>query len=380
MPSSHTYAIFSARYAPLTGGIESFTQRLAHELATVGNRVIIVTSKLRTESPDREMQDDGVEVLRLPAWSFLGDRLPISRRSKEHRRLLDELASEGVDRVLVNARFYRHSLEGVRFAKRLGVPVVVLDHGSAHLTIGNKVADWFVEHFEHAVTRRMKDLAPSFAGISKASVKWLEHFDIFTTSVIPNAIDVEAFCSGASQRSFRDGLGIGCERAVIAFVGRLEQEKGAIEMMHAMELLDERYICLMAGDGSLRAKLEEQSGENVILLGRIGHSDLSALLRDADIFCLPSRSEGFCTSLLEAAAQDVMPVMPHVGGTDEVMGWDPVEFGVGIATTESEHIAEGIRSAARIVQETGNGIKDHVSECCSWKTTMSALEASFETI
>ena len=152
MGQTHTYAIFSALYAPHTGGVETFTQRLAHQLIEQGNRVIVVTSRVDMHALAHEVQDDGVEVYRLPSKPLLGGRLPISRKNAEYGRMLAELADSAIERVLVNTRFYRHSLEGVRFAKRVGAPVIVLDHGSAHLTLGSTVVDRFVERYEHAIT------------------------------------------------------------------------------------------------------------------------------------------------------------------------------------------------------------------------------------
>ena len=375
MASSHTYAVFSAHYAPHTGGVESFTQRLAHQLVGQGNHVIVVTSQLDAHSPSHEVQDDGVEVYRLPCHSLLGGRLPVSRKNANYARMIAELTGRGIDCVLVNTRFYRHSLEGVRFAKRIGAPVIVLDHGSAHLTFGNSFVDWFVERYEHAVTKRMQRLAPAFAGISRASVMWLEHFGIGTSVIIPNAIDARQFCDAASSRDFRAELNVK-GRALVAFVGRLEPEKGALVFAQAASLLGDSYVLALAGDGRQRAQIESVAAENVALLGQLDQADLSALLRDADVFCLPTRSEGFCTSLLEAAAQGAIPVMPHVGGMDEVMGWNPVRYGVALERNNPDTIASAIREAATMTT-SANELSNYVADECSWGKTVEALETAF---
>lgn len=371
---SHTYAIFATRYAPLTGGVESFSQRLAHELVKQDNRALVVTSQVG-DAPHHEMQDDGVEVYRLPAWQLLGSRLPISRRNAEYEAMLDELAGERIDRVLVNNRFYRHSLEGVRFARRIGAPVYVLDHGSAHLTMGNGALDRLVERYEHAVTKRMRSLGPCFAGISQASVDWLAHFGIDTDVVIPNAIDVAAFRDVATKEVFNASD----VRTVVAFVGRLEPEKGALEFARAAAMLGPGFACVMAGDGSLRERIEELGIGGLALLGKVDQPRLSALLRDASVFCLPSRSEGFCTSLLEAAAQGAIPVMPHVGGTDEVMGFDPVRFGIMLDGTDPEQVAAGVREASVLTGQSDE-LSRYVEEHCSWARTVEALDVAFRQI
>lgn len=375
---AHAYAIFSAQYAPHAGGVESFTQRLAHELAMQGNRVFVVTSQLSANTPAYEVQYDGVEVHRLPCRPLLDGRLPISHKNADYQHMLDELATRGIDRVLVNTRFYQHSLEGARFAKRIGVSVIVLDHGSAHLTFGGSGIDWFVEHYEHAITRRMQRLGPAFAGISQASRNWLTHFGIETTAVVPNAIDVEQFRDAASERDFRDELHAH-DKTLVAFVGRLEPEKGALAFAQAATMLGDGFVCALAGDGSQREQIACQGFDNVALLGKLDQPDLSALLRDADVFCLPTRSEGFCTSLLEAAAQGCIPVMPHVGGTDEVMDFDPVRYGVMLESCEPADVAQAIREATA-QRASGEDLGAFVAAECCWNKTVDALEVAFDQI
>lgn len=378
MAATHTYAIFSAQYRPHAGGVELYTERLAHQLAAQGDRVIVVTSRL-DGSPEHEVQDDGVEVYRLPCHALMGGRLPISRKNGRYGEIMGQLEREGIDRVLVNTRFYRHSLEGLRLATALGVPVMVLDHGSAHLTLGNAIADWFIERYEHAITRRGRKFRPAYAGVSLASARWLRHFGIDTVTVIPNAIDVGEFRALASERDFRRELCVDAGQRMVSFVGRLEPEKGALAFARAAASLGSGFVCVMAGDGSQRQAIEALGLDNLVLLGRVGQPDLSALLRDSDVFCLPTRSEGFCTSLLEAAAQACVPVMPRVGGTDEIMGCDPVRFGVLLEDAEPDHVAASVRQAAALVGQ-GEELAASVSQSSSWRDTALALDAAFSAI
>lgn len=377
MSEHHTYAIFSAQYPPHTGGVERFTERLARQLAEQGDRIFVITSKL-DDSPACETLDNGVEVYRLPAYVFMNGRLPISRKNAAYRHMLDELAVAGVDRVLVNTRFYRHSLEGLRFARRIGVPVIVLDHGSAHLTLTGGLVDRIIERYEHMMTERGKRFAPAYAGISHASVEWLRHFDIDTPFVIPNAIDVGAFKDQAVARDFREELSCGADRKLVAFVGRLEPEKGALVFAQAARELGSEYVCVMAGEGSQRSIIEALALDTVHLLGNVGQQTLSALLRDADVFCLPTRSEGFCTSLLEASAQGAIPVMPRVGGTDEVMSFPP-RFGVLLEDDDPSDVADAVRRAA-LLGGQADDLSAFVTSACSWPVTTQALDAAFSAI
>lgn len=374
--AGHHYGIFSAQYAPHAGGVETYTQNLAHALVGEGQRVTVVTSRL-DDSPAHEVQDDGVEVVRLPCHSLMGGRLPISRRSREYGEWMERLAESGIDRMLVNTRFYRHSLEGLRLARRMDVPAVMLDHGSAYLVLGNAAADAALRGYERAITRVGKRFAPCYAGVSRMSTEWLRTFGIQTSRVIPNAIDAAGFRACSSGRDFRAELGIRDGTTLVVSVGRLAPEKGAMQLAEAARHLGPSFAVVYAGEGSLRGRIEAMGLCNVYLAGGLGRADLSALLSQADVFCLPTRSEGFCTSLLEAGAWGVAPAMTRVGGVDEVMGC-PVRFGRVLADAEPYTIATTLRNmreagtCGRMPEFVRKVESEH-----SWAESVRALESCF---
>lgn len=153
-PQQHmneTFCIFSAHYLPHVGGVEKYTQNLARELARRGDRVIIVTSNVY-DLPERETLGERIEIARLPCYKLLGDRYPVTRHNKAYNRIMRYLHEQDIDYVTINTRFYRHTLEGIALAEAKGIRPVIVDHGSAHLTMGSKVVDPFVAAVEHAVT------------------------------------------------------------------------------------------------------------------------------------------------------------------------------------------------------------------------------------
>ena len=368
------YGIFSSRFAPLTGGIESFTSSLASFLVARGDRAIVVTSRL-TEDPEHETLENGVEVWRLPSRPLVGGRFPYPKKGAAYNACLDELADAGIDRVLVNARFYPHSVTGLEFAQRIGAPAVVLDHGSAPIVFGSPLADKAAGAYERHMTKKVKAFSPRFAGISTASTRYLKTLGIDTETVIPNATDADAFRAGASDHDWRSELGCGNETTLVAFVGRLAPEKGAMTLAQAAQLLGDGYVVAFAGDGAQRADIEKLGLANTRLLGNLNHPELSALLRDADVFCLPTRSEGFCTSLLEAASWGLIPVIPRVGGVDEVLG-NPAYWGMTLLERAPEAVAEAIKALGpRPAHEFD--LVQRTREMCGWKHTLECLDAAF---
>lgn len=373
-PQQHmneTFCIFSAHYLPHVGGVEKYTQNLARELARRGDRVIIVTSNVY-DLPERETLGERIEIARLPCYKLLGDRYPVTRHNKAYNRIMRYLHEQDIDYVTINTRFYRHTLEGIALAEAKGIRPVIVDHGSAHLTMGSKVVDPFVAAVEHAVTELVKRHPADYYAVSLAGKEWLRHFSIEACGVLNNSIDAQAFADSASHRSFRRELGLSDEKLVIAFTGRLIPEKGIPALIEAASILtdEESVHFLIAGEGPLKDRFTRTPLPNATFLGRLDSPDVSALLKDSDVFCLPSRSEGFSTSLLEAAACGATPLVTNVGGVQELV--PSSEFGMILPSADGETIAKAVGELNRNrirCRAMGQNINRLVIEKFSWSET-----------
>lgn len=372
----HTYAIFSARYLPQVGGVENFTYNLAHKLASQGDKVVIVSCRLDS-SDEMQTQEDGVEVVRLEARSWLDGRLPITKKSPRNKKLLDKVADLHPDRIIINTRFYKHSLVGLEFAQSVGVRPLVIEHGSAHLTLANSLADKAIEKYEHSITEKVRSFDPIFAGISHKACLWLEHFDIQTDLVVPNAIDVDEFRELASERDFISEFKLKKDRPIVCFAGRLCQEKGCETLGYVARML-RNYEFLVAGAGPEEKTLSEMKLRNLHLTGPLNRADISRMYEISHIFCLPSRSEGFCTALLEAAAWGNICVMPDVGGVEEVIGKDD-SYGIIVKSDEPISYVAAVQAAQMQIEDKMDPsvITNHIKKDCSWANTLSALDKAF---
>lgn len=314
-------AIFSAQYPPHMGGIENFTQNLARALGNRGHAVTVVTNDTNSIGAGWACED-GFDVLRLPCVPLVDGRLPLPKPSTVRRELLKELSAREFDGVLVNARFYPHSLLGMKIARARGLAPLVLDHGSAYLSFSNPLLDPCVRIYEHVMTALGKRYKPRYFGISHKSVEWLRTFGIEAEGVISNSIDAAEFRECASRRDFRAELELDKDDFLVAFVGRFIPEKGIsaiIDASRTSELSNRRVVFALAGDGPLADEVKAAEGPNLCWMGRLGKDDVSALLQQSDALCLPSRSEGFSTTLLEAGACGCPAVVTDIGGARELI-------------------------------------------------------------
>lgn len=373
-------ALFSAQFPPHMGGIENFTRNLARALANRGNAVTVVTNDTNSIGIgwDRE---DNFDVLRLPCVPLVDGRLPLPKPSAVRRELLKELDAREFDGVLVNARFYPHSLLGMKTARAKGLAPLVLDHGSAYLSFSNPVLDPCVRVYEHVMTTLGKRYKPRYFGISHKSVEWLRTFGIEAEGVISNSIDAAEFRECASKRDFRAELELDEDDFLVAFVGRFIPEKGIsaiIEASRTSELSNRHVVFALAGDGPLADEVKAAEGPNLCWMGRLGKDDVSALLQQSDALCLPSRSEGFSTTLLEAGACGCPAVVTDIGGARELI---PDEhYGTIIKSMAASSIIAAIVHLVDdplLVMEQRRDCQSLVEKNYSWNSTAESVENLF---
>ena len=376
--SKHFY-IYSANYLPNIGGVEKYTYFLAKQLKAMGHEATIVTNNVFSLAPYEETPE-GVKIHRLPCYPLIGGRFPVPKRGAGFNSLFREIACSPTDYVVINTRFYPHTFLGVKHAEKAGVRPIVIDHGSAYLTFGNPAIDVAVKAYEHAITAKLKQHSVDFYGVSGASVKWLKTFSIEGLGVINNSIDADEYLAQASKRDFKKEVAnSGC--FLVSFTGRLIPEKGVRNLLEAAKLLnnDPQIQFALAGDGPLKNELEQNNPGNMHLLGRLDASDIAALLNQSNCFCLPTRSEGFSTSLLEAAACCTTPVITNVGGVPEMI--PSPEYGVILESQKPEEIATAIRNLesdpARNAKLASN-IGERVRKEFSWAATANKIIAACE--
>lgn len=324
-----TVAIFSAFHTPNLGGIEQYTVNLAHTLEERGVHVVVVTN----DSFDlgiHEVEKDGVEIYRLPCLVFAGGRFPVPRKNAAFRAAWAQLEAMELDGVLINARFYFHTLLGCDLAHSHGLTPMVLEHGSSHLGFGDVRIDWAVRQWEHGITKLVMLRNPHFYAVSQMGLDWITHFGIKGKGTLHNAVNAAVFRASSSGRKFRTELGIAPDALVAAFTGRLLVGKGTSVLLSVARNLQNQgrdVHVLVAGDGPDRERMEREAPANLHILGRLGREDVAALLLCSDVFLFPSSyPEGMPTSILEAAACGLATIGTDVGGVREIMpddtyGW-----------------------------------------------------------
>lgn len=376
------FLIIGAHYPPHMGGVENYMFHLQEQLVKDGHHVVIVTSEeMGLSGVDRA--SDALEIFRLPSFLPMNGRYPVVKSfSGRTRRMLRDLADSHFDICLVNTRFYPLSLLGIRFAYENHIRTIVIEHGTSHLSVHNQILDSFGARWEHFITRQGQKYHPEYAGVSKATLQWLRHFGIKGQYVFYNAIDLDAIdkIRKSGEADYRSEYKIPSDSIIVTFSGRLLEEKGIPQLLECADKIHAKNCKVhffLAGDGPLldMAKEAAEQNDRIHVLGRIDMPHMISLLDQSDIFCLPSYSEGFSTSVLEAAACKAYIITTYRGGSRELI--DDPKYGCIIQDNAVEHLLPAMENAIAhpdVCRKAAEACYDRLKANFTWKQTAAEVE------
>ena len=207
---------------------------------------------------------------------------------------------------------------------RLGkqYPWVAFHHGytttDLKMRVYNRLDRWSLPKANRIVT-----VCQAFARELTKSVKVPEEKIL----VQHNAIRPRPKPSADEVNEMRQRIGIAEAERVVLSVGRLSKEKAHSDLIEAFKLLravnpNPGCRLVIVGDGPERDGLEaiaRASGDNdrITFVGHV--AEVQPFYATADVFVLPSHSEGSPNVLLEAMAAEVPIVATAVGGVPEIV-------------------------------------------------------------
>lgn len=300
-----------------SGGPVTIVRSLVPELVSAGLRCTVAV----TEPPEGEA--DGVRMPGIPVRSFpaTAARRYWGGHSPALSAFLDaELRKGSFDLVHVHELWLYTTYAACRAAKRHGVPYIVTVHGEMD---GPRMREKRLKKWAYMRCVQRRHLR--WADAVHAATEWEAETvrgvvrgapPIF---VLPNGASSGVAASPEALRAFEDRYPAVRGKRVVLFLGRLHKAKGVDVLARSFARICGRHpdsVLLLAGpdyDGTgprvERAMRKAGLSDRVVFTGTIRGPEKAAALAAADLFVLPSHSEGFSNAVMEALAAGVPVVV-----------------------------------------------------------------------
>ena len=372
-------------YALGTGGLENGLVNIINRAPADRYRHAIVCLTSADEFASR-ITAPGVEVIELHkkpghdlgVYRRLWQVLRSLRPSIVHTRNLNSLEMQllvallpGVKRIHGEHGRDIHDLDGSNRKYNL-LRRVIRPFIHRYITVSKDLADW-LKAVVHVPQTRIRQI---YNGVD-------------TARFYPVNKSVERQIPSGLPDNFRAGS---MERAVvIGAVGRIAQVKNQRSLISAVDLLvrrrpelAEQLKVILVGNGPLHQTLKSQVDElgladTVWMPG--DRTDIPDLLRQMDVFVLPSLAEGVSNTVLEAMASGLPVIATRVGGNTELIQHEG--NGLLVDVNEDGQLAEAIAQLVdqpELREQMGRRGLERVREKFDWNKTVESYLAVYDEV
>ena len=199
--------------------------------------------------------------------------------------------------------FYPAGLAAVRYLKNKQIPIFIA-HGD------DFIDPWYL----NKVKKDFQNVSGVVA-VSTDNARFCNNVISIPDShvtMLPNGVDRSLFYP-RNRADARKRLGFHESTLLVAFVGHFIPRKGPDRVLSAIEGIP--FVkALMIGEGPLLL-----SSKSIQFQGVVEHCELPWYLSAADIFVLPTTSEGSCNALLEAMACGLPVVTSDSSFNDDIL-------------------------------------------------------------
>jgi teichuronic acid biosynthesis glycosyltransferase TuaC len=220
--------------------------------------------------------------------------------------------------LILSFWIYPDSFAAVRVGRKLGIPVVAMALGTdlnTHLgRVESTFARWTLQNADmvltvsHDMRRRAIQLGA----------------DSGRVQAILNGCDTSIFTPASDLQRLRHELSIQPNENVALYVGRLIAAKGLMELVRACVGIacGTPVSVVMVGEGPIKSDLEQlaiSTGAKLRIVPPCSSTEVAKWMNAADVFCLPSYTEGCPNVIVEAMNCGRPIVATNVGGIPELV-------------------------------------------------------------
>jgi glycosyltransferase involved in cell wall biosynthesis len=308
-------AMLSHSYHPIYGGAERVLAATIPHLQKLGVEVYVLTRRF-ANLPAFEMVNN-VPVHRLP---IPGPKVTASLSFT--MAALSQLAKLKPD--IIHAHGFFATTTTAVIAKNLfGIPLMVKAQRGGYMGDVHRLKQKLLGQQRLNIFCRQIDI---FVTISQEIDRELELEGVPTDKRVhvPNGVNTHHYqpLDSSGKAELRRKLSLPESGSLALFTGRLAPEKQLHNLVTAWKQVRESFpqaMLMLVGQGPEEAALKQAAGTKNGILFPGSVEDVQPYLQAADIFVLPSATEGLSNALLEAMSAGLAPVATTVGGNPELI-------------------------------------------------------------
>lgn len=230
-------------------------------------------------------------------------------------------SSQGRRYDVLHAHDWLTARAAVQLKSHLGIPLVQTFH-STEFDRTSWPWDYILD-----VERQAADSASLIIAVSNRTRQQVMRLGANEKKirVVYNGVDREKFASAQADAAALEAFSQG--KKVVLFMGRLTEQKGPVQFLHAAKLVLSKnpdVLFVIAGKGELlplliNMTLQMGMSKSVRFLGYVPDSDQSRIYKVANVYVMPSTSEPFGITTLEAMSSGVPVIISKTSGVAEVV-------------------------------------------------------------
>lgn len=291
-------------YSPLSGGVKRYVHEKIHFIQTKspGDEHVLIIPGEKTEVATGD---------RSRIYSI---RSPLVSRSARYRALLNlraigEILERERPDIIESGDPYQVGWKAASLGRSMKIPVVAFYHShfpEAYLRGPAK----FLRAAAQAYVRKLYNRFEVTLVPSPALAHVLEGWGVHNVRTVNLGVNAKIFSPIPDDAvETRNSLGIGRDRNLLLYVGRLAPEKNTSTLFAAFEILTKRrpdeFALLVIGDGPQRERLchlQAQTGNVKWIQYSSDSAELAGYYRAADLLVHPGIQETFGLVALESQA------------------------------------------------------------------------------
>ena len=223
---------------------------------------------------------------------------------------------------IIHAHDWLSFLAGIEAKKVSGKPLIV----HVHATEFDRTGGQGVNQNVYEIERRGLNFADKIIAVSNLTKQKI----VYHYGIDPNRIEVvHNGIDGSEYRKLSDRLGnLKREnKKIVLYAGRITIQKGPEYFIRAARQVVDHYpnvVFVVAGSGDMEHQIMMEAAflgisDKVIFTGFLRGDDLNAVYQAADLYVMPSVSEPFGITPLEALVNDTPVLISKQSGISEVL-------------------------------------------------------------